>query len=130
MARYKILTLVDITRSNPSRDDSDQLKLGQQSNFNSLIQTIGLRGNLEWDKDPTSIYGSLPYPLDGKARYWMWEFRTEREMLFHKEDNSVGLLQDDLHGVPIIGNLTNTTDFKIPVFQTLGTNQNIWIEII
>jgi hypothetical protein len=130
MARYKIITLVDITRSNPTRSETDQLKLGQQSNFNSLIQTIGLRGNLEWNNDPCDIHGALPFPLTGKARYWTWEFSTEREMLFHKEANPVGLLEDDLQGVPIIDNLNNTVEFKIPIFQTSGNNQNIWIEII
>jgi hypothetical protein len=130
MPRYQIITLVDITKSNPSRTDTDQLKLGQQSNFNSLLQTIGLRSNIEWINDPLADHGALPYPLEGKARYWIWEFETEREMLFQKGDNPVGLLEDDLHGVPIITDLTNTVDFKFAAFQTKGTDQNIWITIM
>jgi hypothetical protein len=42
MARYKITTLVDITRTNPSRAETDVLKIAQQANFNSLIQAEDL----------------------------------------------------------------------------------------
>jgi hypothetical protein len=130
MPEYTVITLVDITRTNPSRTDTDQLKLGQQSNFNSLIQTIGLRSNIEWNTDPEATLGALPHPLEGKARYWTWSFYTERDMLFDKDNNPVKLLEDDLNGVPIIDNLTNTVDFDPPVFQTAGPDQNIWISLI
>ncbi len=33
MARYTIITLVDITRTQPTRSETDKIKLGQQSNF-------------------------------------------------------------------------------------------------
>ena len=52
MPRYKIITLVDITRTNPDRSERDQLKVSQQANFNSLIQAIGLRSNVDWERDP------------------------------------------------------------------------------
>jgi len=127
MPRYKIITLVDITKSNPTRSETDKIKLGQQANFNSLIQAIGLRSNVTWEIDPKRNSGSLPLPLVGKANHWCWEFDVEREDVFLKDDNSVGLLLDDLHNLPIVDQLNNTVDLTPPAFQTRGKQVNIWI---
>lgn len=127
MPRYKIITLVDITRSNPDRTETDRIKLGQQANFNSLIQAIGLRANVEWSTDPKRHSGSLPLPLIGKAVHWTWEFDVERDDVFLKDDNPVGLLLEDLHGVPIVNGLNTTVDIFPSALQTRGDNANIWI---
>jgi hypothetical protein len=127
MPRYQIVTLVDITRTNPTRSETDQHLLGQQANFNTLLQSIGLRSNVEWLIDPVESAGSLPFPLEGKANYWTWTFEVEREEVFTKDEDPVGLLLDDLHGVPIIGQLNNSVDIDPPVFQTQGPKTNIWV---
>ena len=69
MPRYQITTLVDITRTDPTRSETDKLKLAQQANFNSLLQAIGLRSNVAWVKDPVMKTGRLPDPLDGAAAH-------------------------------------------------------------
>jgi hypothetical protein len=130
MARYKITTLIDITRTNPDRSETDNLKLSQQANFNSLIQAIGLRANPEWRIDPKMQKGQLPEPFDGKATYWTWEFDSERDDVFLIDNNPVGLLVEDLHGVPVIPDLTNTTDITPAAFQTRNGHTNTHIEII
>jgi len=128
MARYEITTLVDITKSNPNRSETNTLKQGQQANFNSLIQAIGLRSNLTWNSDPTMNTGILPEPFDGKAAYWVWSFATERERVFFKDDTDpVGLLLDDLNGVPIIDQLNNTVDLNPAIFKTRGNNINTYV---
>lgn len=127
MPRYQIVTLVDITRTNPTRSETDQHLLGQQANFNTLLQSIGLRSNVEWTVDPTECKGILPHPLEGKANYWTWTFEVEREEVFTKDEDPVGLLLDDLHGVPIIGQLNNSVDIDPPVFQAQGPKTNIWV---
>jgi hypothetical protein len=128
MARYQIITLVDITRSNPDRSELDKTKLGQQANFNSLLQAIGLRANVTWEQDPEMKDGRLPHPRTGKANHWIFEFDTERELLFYKDDNNpTGLLVDDLHGVPIIDQLNNSIDIHPSIFATKGENTNTWI---
>jgi hypothetical protein len=127
MPRYQIVTLVDITRTNPSRSETDHYLLAQQANFNTLLQSIGLRSNVEWTIDPVESSGSLPYPLEGKANYWTWIFEVERDQVFAKDGNPAGLLLDDLHGVPIIGQLNNSVDIDPAVFQTHGPNTNIWV---
>ena len=130
MARYQITTLVDITRTKADRAETDKIKIGQQANFNSLIQAIGLRSNCNWVKDPEMFDGRLPDPLEGKANYWIWEFDVERDMVFEKDGDPVALLIDDLHSVPVINQLKNSVDISPSAFQTKGNKINTWIKII
>jgi hypothetical protein len=130
MERYKLITLVDITRSGASRSETDKIKIGQQANFNSLIQTIGLRSNIEWSNDPVKDTGRLPVGEQGKAVHWIWEFTTERDDVFKEGNNKVLLLLKDLHGVPIVDLLENSADLSPPAFQTSSDHQNTWVEII
>jgi hypothetical protein len=125
MARYRITTLVDITRTNPQRTDHDPLHLAQQANFDSLIQSIGIRSNVEWDLDPEALEGKVPSGI--KATYWMWDFYAEREDIFRRDDDAAGLLVDDLNNVPIIGNLTNSVELTPSAFITKGENPNTWV---
>jgi hypothetical protein len=127
MPRYQIVTLVDITRTNPTRSETDQHLLAQQANFNTLLQSIGLRSNVEWTVDPAECRGILPHPLEGRANHWVWTFEVERDEVFNKDGDPVGLLLDDLHGVPIISQLNNSVDIDPAVFQTQGPNTNIWV---
>lgn len=127
MPRYKIVTLVDITRTNATKSDSSELKIKQQQNFNSLRQTIELRSNVSWIADPRKFDGRLPEPFQGKSTYWTWEFDVEREDTFLKNNDPVGLLLEDLHGVPIIDGLNNTVMIDPAAFQTRGSNVNIWV---
>ena len=130
MSRYRIITLVDITRTNPVRSETDRVVLAQQANFNSLVQAIGLRANPEWIRDPVMKTGSLPAPITGKANHWVWEFDVEREDVFLNTDGPVGLFLEYIDGVPIIGDLNNTCDFSPCAFCSKGKNQNIWVELI
>ena len=118
---------MDITRSRPSRTESDRIKIGQQANFNSLLQAIGLRSNIEWDSDPIEQLGRLPENIEGKAVHWIWEFTSERDQVFQKNQDPVGLLLDDLQGVPVINQLNNSVDITPSIFQTKGDRANIWI---
>ena len=130
MARYKIITLIDITRTNPQRSETDELKISQQANFNSLLQAIGLRSNVTWVNPPKKQTGRLPEPAEGKSTYWDWEFDVEREDVFLQDDNPVALLVTDLHGVPIITQLEDTAEITPAALQTTGNNINTWVSII
>ncbi len=113
---YKIETYIDITCSNAPRDSSDWLLKGQQDNFNTLIQTIGLRTNVDWDTDPILLNDK-----------WHWTFFVEQPDIFLLDGNPVGLLQNDLHNVPIISNLTNKKEINPAVFRTQDSKINTWI---
>ena len=130
MARYRITTLVDITRTQPHRSETDKLKLSQQSNFNTLLQTIGLRSNVTWANDPKKHTGALPYNIGGKASHWIWEFDVERDDVFLEGNDPVALLIKDMQGVPIIAELEDSVDLSPAVFQTVGANPNTWLSII
>ncbi len=130
MPRYRIVTLIDITRTNASKSELNDLKIKQQQNFNSLRQAIELRSNVDWNKDPEIKSGKLPDPFEGKANHWVWEFDVEREDVFLKDDDPVKLLREDLHGVPIILGLTETVDISPSVFKTTGEDFNTHVEII
>lgn len=126
MKKYKIITLVDVTRSKATRTETDKIKIGQQSNFNSLIQAIGLRSNVEWTSDPKVSEGRLP-DGNGKSKYWTWVFYSEREGLWNKDGDPVGLLKDDINKVPILNNLTNDIEIVPACFITIGDNLNTWV---
>lgn len=130
MARYRIITLVDITFNPNTRSETDPIKLGQIANFNSLVQAIGLRSNVDWTSNPKKCTGRLPEPADGKATHWVWEFGSEREDVFLHNGDPVGLLKDDLHGVPVVDGLENSAIIDPSAFQTRNGNQNTWITII
>ena len=127
MQVFKIITLVDITRTIPTRDEPDRKKINQQANFDSLIQTIGLRSIIDWNIDPVMSTGTLPVVNRGKASHWIWEFETEQTDLFLDADGPTGLLTKDLHGVPIITGLDDSADLTPPAFITLGRYPNTWI---
>ena len=127
MKKYKIITLIDITRSGAGRSETNSLKIGQQSNFNSLLQAIGMRSNVDWTADPKSFEGRLPHDIEGKARHWIWIFHSERDEVFLKDEDSVGLLKDDLHGVPIVNGLNHTVNIDPACFLTKGNKVNTWV---
>ena len=130
MTRYKIITLIDITRTNPSRSEQDGTILGQQANFNTFIQGIGMRSNVEWDRDPIMKNGVLPLPFEGKANYWTWEFSVERDQVFEQDGDPVALLREDLHNIPIVSNLMNDVDLYPAAIQTQGDSINTYVCII
>jgi hypothetical protein len=130
MARYQLVTLIDITRSHPAREETDKIKLGQQANFNSLLQAIGLRSNVMWLRDPKQHTGRLPEPAQGKATHWIWEFDCERDEVFSQDNDPVYLLVHDLNHVPVIVDLENSEDITPAAFQTRGNMINTWITMI
>jgi len=100
----------------------------QQSNFSILLLTLGLRSNVSWKAEPVKDTGRLPFG-SGKAAYWSWTFDTEQSDLFLKDSDPVGLLLDDLNGVPVITGLEDTANFKKDAFITQGELTNTWVEI-
>ena len=130
MPRYRITTLVDITRTNATRSETDEKRVSQQANFNSLIQAIGMRANVEWQTDPIKNDGRLPDPWQGRSNYWTWEFDVEREEVFEQDGDPVHLLREDLNGVPVINKLDETIDLDPCAFITNGDKANTSVEII
>jgi hypothetical protein len=125
MFYYHLTTLIDITRTDERRNDKFLMR-SQQSNFDSLIQGIGLRANVFWNIDPIKDEGKIPYS-DGKATFWSWTFMAEQQDVFLKGEDPVGLLLDDLNHIPVITGLEDTANFKKDAFITRGELTNTWV---
>lgn len=121
MPSYKLITQVDITRTNPNRDNSDTVVRAQQSNFNSLIQGLEMRANVFWNIDPERIIDT-----EGNSM-WHWTFAVEQNDVYADKYSPVGLLLEDLNNIPVINHLPNTPNLKHPAFKTKGADRNTWI---
>jgi hypothetical protein len=128
--RFTIHTVVDITETNARRGQADKLSLDQQANYNTLIQTIGLRANV----DPIGLTESIKDvskltfgdAIKGKQRVWTFEFDNPYEGAL-----TVDMLNDDFDLVPVITNLNETANIHNSIFCTKNPNDsNIIFETI
>lgn len=113
--RLKLFTLVDITETGERRGPN-KVAIGQQSNYDTVIQVIGLRSNPEPETviHHTGSLSGLDFgkQFKGPHSYWELEFRIP------DDSNTVETLQDDFDLVPIITSLTETAKINISVFKT------------
>jgi hypothetical protein len=131
-----ILTLVDITDTGITRvRDNNTKEYHQQQNLNVLLQTISLRTQplepvvkiypeLSQMSDLESNFGFGNVFSDDRARLWGLHFYVESEDVWLDGDDPLGLLKKDIHGVAITGDLDNTVDFPVNIFDT-QINPNI-----
>ena len=131
-----ILTLVDITDTGITRvRDNNTKEYHQQQNLNVLLQTISLRTQplepvvkiypeLSQMSDLESKFGFGNVFSDDRARLWGLHFYVESEDVWRDGDDPLGLLKKDIHGVAITGDLDNTVDFSVNIFDT-QINPNI-----
>lgn len=125
MQTFTIYTLVDITETGQyGRGAGTELEKQQQQNFLTLTQTIGLRVNPIYDRKPKRIEDfdmkSQPFgsKFKGQHTVWKWDFYIEYDGGFKTDVSEYGLLEQDLHFIPIITDLTETAKFSRPVFDT------------
>ena len=115
---YKLYTLADITETGQYRSRSDLERL-QQQNFDTVIQTIGLAGNIDTYKKPEITNGDIFGNKD--LRCWYFEWTMEREQVFEHLGDELFRLKELFEFVPIIVNLTESASFEKPMFN-LGRN--------
>lgn len=127
MQSFRIYTLVDITRTQVFKDWVDPLKKRQQDNFNTVHQTLEMRGNVYFDQDPQEDL------LDWQGRrekIWIWDIYIEQDDLFRQGDDVCGLAKQDIDFVPFNVECTETVKFDQCFFSTNGKNRNIIIEYV
>ena len=76
MDKFRMTTLVDITETGARRGE-DPLAYRQQQNFLTVLQTIGLRTNIEYNKGPrvfTADPKEKKLGSDYKGEQTIWEF--------------------------------------------------------
>lgn len=126
---YRISTLVDITNTNARRGE-DPIAYRQNQNYLSVLQTIGMRTNIEFisleqeNKSLTDMnFGSN---FKGKQNVWTFTFKVEREGYL-----TVDNLVEDFDLVPFIPELEETAKFAKPVFHSKDLKHiNIIFEVV
>jgi hypothetical protein len=127
---YKLYTLVDITHTRQYRSEpGKEIDRCREQNFNTVIQTLGIRANVHFRENPFSIdvAGKLVgFDTDEIIRLWRFDFSTEREdALYEVDSDPVGYLKQDFHLVPYISGLGESMEQKYAVFNTQDPGKNI-----
>lgn len=115
---YCLYTTIDITETK-QRHGGDFVPRCQQQNFDTVLQTIGLCGNVYFDHSPKKITASM-FGQKNKS-IWHFEWRMEIEELFTKDGNHVAILEEVFQYVPVILNLTENAKIEKPMFE-VGKN--------
>jgi hypothetical protein len=114
--RYRLSTLVDITNSGARRGD-DPIAYRQNQNYLTVIQTLGLRTNVEFISlivdDVKMTNAEFGTAFKGTKKVWTFTFEIEREG-YHSLEEMI----DDFDVVPIITGLEETAKIEKDIFQT------------
>ena len=126
--RFKLYTTVDITETNAKRQE-DRKMYSQQTNYNTVLQTIGLRVNLNpnYVKSYVEDISKLGFgaTIKGKQRYWEFCFDVEYEGALN-----IDMMINDFDLIPVITELDETVHNHNKIFRTTCPNDcNITFEI-
>jgi hypothetical protein len=120
----EIKTLVDITNTRVTRpNQGTQLEYDQSRNFATLLQCVELRSIISYDTPPSVevvdvknlTFGNM---YTGNHKVWTFTFATDRAGVYFDDRAGVtGLLNNDIDGVPIIKNLTETINMIKAIFN-------------
>ena len=126
---YKLYTLVDITHTNQYRlEPGKELSRWKEQNFNTIIQTLGLRSNISFSNSPIVIElkGNLiGFDTPDIIRVWRFDFDTDQDYTYECNDDPVGFLKEDFNLVPYINGLDELMEQKYAVFVTENPGKNI-----
>jgi hypothetical protein len=127
---YKLYTLVDITHTGQYRNEpGKEIERWQEQNFNTVLQTLGIRANISYNQKPTVVEvggRAVGFETDDVIRVWRFDFYTERDdILYEVDSDPVGYLKQDFHLVPYISGLDELMEQKYAVFNTVNPGANI-----
>jgi hypothetical protein len=126
---FRINTLIDITETKARRQDNDKFAYKQQANFQTLLQTLGLRTQVFYNNSPsfdklsTSKFDFSDKYI-GKQNVWTFDFYIEYE-----DGLSLDMLTEDFDLIPIITGLNETIDTDKALFRTTGKDKNILFSV-
>lgn len=136
-------TLVDITKNGNLKnnfpfetaagdmiDGKESLRTArnQNSNFNTKIQMLQIRGNIVWEDDPVRFTHDLSVTkfgsyYEGTNTSWHFSFFTEQTDVFGNENDPTEQLTEDFNLVPILTECKNSAHFPIHTFITKDLQQ-------
>lgn len=128
--KFCLQTLVDITETKARRTDEDKFAYKQEANFQTVLQTIGLRVNIFYDESPSCeeiALGKIGFgdKYKGKHKVWRFVFGIEYE-----DGLTLDMLNDDFNLIPIILGLNETAKLEQAVFRTTPKDRNVIFSII
>jgi len=127
--KYKLYTFVDITNTGKHKPRPGQdMQRWKEQNFQTVLQTLGIRSNITWDSAPVTVEmsGALAgFDTDNIVRLWRFDFYTERDDLWLKDQDQCELLREDFELVPYISGLDELLKQSYAVFIPFGPNRNI-----
>ena len=132
---YTGYSLVDITATGVTRYRADQeFERDQQRNWETVLQTLGLKTQPLMLQDPVCIESNLN---DGwefgetyqrRHRIWCWTFAVEHKDIYLQGNDPMAGLLADFEQVPIISGLNETARFFLPIFYPHGAIKNIYFK--
>lgn len=127
--KYRLYTTVDIRHTGQYKYEYGKEHLQwKEQNFNTVLQTLGLRANISFDIDPIlfcAVGSSIGFNTDAIIRIWQFDFYTENNDAYQKGLDPVGLLLDDFELVPFISGLDESMTQNYDIFVTSGPSKNI-----
>ena len=143
MHTFMMHTLIDISKNGNLRntfpfetpagdviEDKATLRIArdQESNFNTMIQMLQIRGNIVWEEDPVRFTHDLSATrfgsyYEGHNTSWHFSFFTEQTDVFGNENNPTEQLTEDFNLVPVLTECKNTAHFPIQTFITKDLQQ-------
>jgi hypothetical protein len=107
-----MFTLIDITETHARRGD-DKFRIHQQQNYQSVIQTIGIRANPIIINSSSSMQDVSAMSFGYKGNHKLWKLSFEFDLT---DAHSIEQLIEDMHMIPIIPELDET--IKTNAFYT------------
>lgn len=128
--KFRLETLIDITETKARRQGDDKFAYKQEANFQTVLQTIGMRVNIEYQNSPTFEEVSVGKMLfddkyKGKQMLWTFDFNVEYEDALTLE-----MLEGDFDLIPIITGLNETIGLNKALFKTTGKGMNTLFSVV
>lgn len=130
---YTLITLVDITNTGVTHRDAENLSRNQQRNWETVMQTIGLRAQPFNVQGPRLLEGNLDglefgEMYQGSHKVWIMNFSVEHKDIWLVDADAVAGLKQDFNQIPVITGLTETARFILPIFYSGGAIKNIYFK--
>lgn len=127
MDLIEIQTLIDITDTKVMRPNQGTLlEYDQRRNFVTLIQCVELRSIISYNSAPTlelmDVTGmGFGSDYTGLHNVWTFSFMPDRVGVYSIDKRgAAGALTDDIDGVPVIKNLTETINIERAIFDCIN----------
>lgn len=126
---YKLYTTVDITHTKQHRNEvGKEANRWREQNFQTVLQTLGIRGNINFSRGPEQLAVSgklIGFNTERIINVWRFDFSSELANIYGPTTEPVAFLKEDFELVPYISGLDESMEQNYNVFVTSGPATNI-----